>query len=73
MELELKYHLLDNLEKREVMDFIDFLLQKHNRKTENNKKDYQKQILSVSVWNNEDLKPFEENNQLFQQWKPTEW
>jgi hypothetical protein len=73
MELELKYHLLDNLEKREVMDFIDFLLQKHNRKTENNKTDYQKQILSVSVWNNEDLKPFEENNQLFQQWKPTEW
>ena len=73
MELELKYHLLDNLEKREVMDFIDFLLQKHNRKTEKNKTDYQKQILSVSVWNNEDLKPFEENNQLFQQWKPTEW
>jgi len=66
MELELKYHLLDNLEKREVMDFIDFLLQKHNRKTEENKTDYQKQILSVSVWNTDDLKPFEENKHLLQ-------
>ncbi len=73
MNLELKYHLLDNLEKKEVMDFIDFLLHKRNQGKKHIVTDYQKRILSVSVWSDEDTKQFEENNQLFQQWKPTEW
>ncbi len=55
------------------MDFIDFLLHKRSRKKEKTTTDYQKRILSVSVWNDDDVKQFEENNQLFQQWKPTEW
>jgi hypothetical protein len=67
MDLELKYHLLDNLEKKEVMDFIDFLLHKRSRKKEKTTTDYQKRILSVSVWNDDDVKQFEENNRSFQQ------
>jgi len=73
MNLELKFNLLDNLEKKGVMDFIDFLLHKSLQKKRKATTDYQKRILSVSVWSEDDVKQFEENNQLFQQWKPTEW
>jgi hypothetical protein len=70
---ELKYDLLDNLEKREVQDFIDFLLSKRKKFQTERSETYKTKIQSVSVWNDTDFRFFAENNQLFSQWKPSEW
>ena len=70
-DTELKYDLLDSLEKREVQDFIEFLLSK--RRPSERPGGYKDLILSVSVWNDEDVRLFGENDKLFNHWKPSEW
>ena len=69
----LKYSSLNNTEKTEVENFIDFLLSKKNFKKKSSNKDYKKKILSVSVWNEKDVEIFNKNNKLFEQWKPEQW
>ena len=68
-----KYKLLNNSEKREVNDFMDFLLHKQKVKSKNSLSNYKKKILKVSTWSNSDLMIFEKNNLLFNQWKVEEW
>lgn len=70
--------MLPPFEKKEVSDFIDFLFSRSKKNTENENpepeiSDYKKGLLSVSVWNDEDLKVFEENNKHFKQWEPPTW
>ena len=35
--------------------------------------DYKKKILSVSTWTDSDLKNFDDNQKLFNQWRVEEW
>jgi hypothetical protein len=69
----LKYNLLNSFEKKEVNDFIDFLFSKKKSSKKPQLSDYKNKILSVSTWNEEDIKVFEENNKQFNQWRPTTW
>ena len=70
-DVQLKFNLLDVNSKKEVMDFIDFLIGKM-KKPEKKKSDYKKRILTVSRWSDEDIKLVEEN-QSFNQFKPEVW
>lgn len=68
----LKYELLTSAEKKEVNDFIDFLVSK--KKVLPKKGDsYRKQILKVSVWTDEDIKVFDANKTMLNEWKPETW
>jgi predicted transport protein len=35
--------------------------------------EYQRNLLNVSVWTNEDLKVFDENKKSLESWKPQQW
>ena len=72
-DLILKFNMLDPIAQREVINYMDFL---RSKKTEHKKPDlseYKKKILDISVWSEKDLKVFDENNKLFNQWKPKAW
>ncbi len=68
----LKYEQLPPLEKKEVADFIDFLFTKL-RKPKSDSSNTKKREFPESVWSEEDLKIFEENRKLFNQWEPPTW
>jgi hypothetical protein len=70
-DIEIKYNRLNKTAKRELNDFIDFLLSKEE--TNNSMKNYKNKILNVSVWSDSDLKAFNENQKLFKQWNVQEW
>ena len=72
-ELISKYKLLNNSEKREVNDFMEFLLQKQKVKSKKAPENYKKKILQVSTWSDSDLMIFEKNNSSFNQWKVEKW
>jgi hypothetical protein len=72
-DLALKYNLLDNSARREVLDFMDFLLTKTTKSSKSVKSDYKKKILKVSVWNDSDIDLMIQNQQKFSQWKAQEW
>lgn len=71
--LVLKYNLLDNSGRREVLDFMDFLLTRTTKSSNSGKPDYRKKILSVSVWSDSDIDLLIQNQQKFSQWKAQEW
>lgn len=71
--LALKYNLLDISAKKEVLDFIDFLLTKKTKSKQLQKTDYKKKILKVSVWNDSDIDLLIQNLQKLNQWKAQEW
>lgn len=60
-----KYKLLNNSEKKEVTDFLDFLLQKQKTKPNTSPSDYKRKILKVSTWSDADLMTFKKNQSLF--------
>jgi len=72
-ELTHKYNLLDAAARRELNDFLDFLLSKARRHDNGGQKSYKQNILKVSVWSEEDIKVLHEHTRLFDQWKPAEW
>lgn len=53
-DLVLKFNLLDKDSRREVLDFLDFLLTK-NLKSPPKISKYKEKILKVSVWKDADL------------------
>ncbi len=55
----LKYELLNASEKKEVVDFIDFLICKKKEPVKP-LGDYRKKILSVSTWSEDDVVIFKE-------------
>jgi len=72
-DLALKYNLLDTSAKREVLDFVDFLLTKETNIKKSSKSDYKKKILKVSVWNDSDIDLMIQNQQKLNQWKAQDW
>jgi hypothetical protein len=51
IEFEVKYNLLDDFEKQEV---VDFLLSKKSSEKKQNLTDYKKKILQVSTWSDDE-------------------
>jgi hypothetical protein len=72
-DLALKYNLLDTSAKREVLDFMDFLLTKETKLQKPLKSDYKRKILKVSVWKDSDIDLMIQNQQKLNQWKAQEW
>jgi len=72
-DLALKYNLLDSSAKREVLDFMDFLLTKETKLKKSVKSDYKKKILNVSVWSDSDIDLVIKNQQKLNQWKAQDW
>jgi hypothetical protein len=72
-DISLKYGLLNNNAKREVSDFMDFLLTRQQEKRKNILSGYKKKILSVSTWTDTDIEVFKDNQKLFNSWKIEEW
>ena len=73
-DLTLKYNLLDTNSRKEVLNFLDFLLTKKGSKTQGkNKSDYKKKLLAVSVWSDIDIDAMNKNQQKFNQWKAQNW
>lgn len=68
-----KYNLLDKVSKKEILDFADFLLNKNIKSSKNQRVDYKKKILSVSVWSDSDIDFILNNQKKFNQWKAQEW
>jgi len=72
-DLILKYNLLDPSGRKEVLDFMDFLLAKEIKSKRPVKSAYKKRILKVSVWNDSDIDFVMQNQQKLNQWKAQEF
>jgi hypothetical protein len=72
-DLILKYNLLDPSGRKEVLDFMDFLLAKEIKSKRPAKSAYKKRILKVSVWNDSDIDVMIQNQHKFIQWKAQKW
>jgi hypothetical protein len=68
-----KYNLLGESSKKEVLDFIDFLLNKDTKPPQKGLSDYKKKILTVSTWSDSDIDLIVQNQQKLNQWKAPEW
>ena len=68
-----KYSTLNKTAQQELNDFMDFLLSKQENTRINLLTAYKKKILNVGIWSDSDLKIFEENRILFNQWKIQDW
>ncbi len=72
-DISVKYSLLNKKSQKEVRDFMDFLLNKQKGKRKTPLSAYKKKILNVSIWSENDLKTFENNQKLFNKWNIQEW
>jgi hypothetical protein len=72
-DLTLKFNLLEPDARKQVLDFIEFLLSKELKSQDSVKSDYKKKILEVSVWSDADVDLMIQNQQNFNQWKAQEW
>ena len=73
-DITLKYSLLNNSARKEVNDFLDFLLQKQREKRGNSLSTYKKKILGVTTWSDSDIEVFNMNEKLFNSsWRPEKW
>jgi hypothetical protein len=54
-DLTLKFNLLAPSARKQVLDFIEFLLSKDVKAEKKIASDYKTKILNVSVWSNEDI------------------
>lgn len=72
-ELIIKYQQLNAFAQMEVLDFLNFLLLKQEKRKQFDAKTYKESILSVSVWSEADIAEIDQNNQLLNQWKIEEW
>ncbi len=61
-----KFEILPEHAKREVSDFIDFLIQK---KRHIKKKIDKKKLLEISCWDDEDIKAIEDAGKEINKWK----
>lgn len=72
-DLALKYNLLDNAAKKEVLDFVEFLLNKETKSNKPQKAAYKKKLLQVSVWSDLDIDFMVQNQKKFNKWNIQEW
>ncbi len=72
-DISLKYSLLNKTARKEVNDFLDFLLQKQQERKSITLSGYKKKILAVTTWADPDLEVFKENQKLFNSWRIEQW
>lgn len=72
-ELVMKFNLLEPFGKAELLNFLDFLLSKQKTTPAFDFEAYKKSILQVSVWKEEEINIFEENQKLFNKWQAPKW
>lgn len=72
-DISLRYYLLNQSGKKEVVDFMDFLLSRQKKRRKLSLSVYKKKILNVSTWTKKDIEIFTQNCALFNQWKIQEW
>lgn len=72
-DIVVKYNRLNRTARQEVDDFMDFLLSKQKTDKPKLLANYRSKILNVSIWSDSDLKIFDENQKLFNQWRVQEW
>lgn len=72
-ELIMKFELLDPIKRQEILDFLDFLLNKQEKVRAENLKSYKEQILQVSTWSEKDIVEMEANSKKRSQWQAPEW
>ena len=73
-DIALKYSLLSSSARKEVNDFLDFLLHKQREKKGNSLSSYKKKILGVTTWSESDIKVFQANQELFNSsWRIEKW
>ncbi len=71
-ELILKYNLLDSFGQQELMDFLEFLVQKKQNQASTSASNYKKQLLQVSTWTDEDLAEIQSKSSKFN-FEGSEW
>ena len=70
----MKFEKLDSFRKQELLDFLEFLLNKQAEPAEaQSYGTYKKRILEVFAWSDEEIGVFEENRKKFNQWQAREW
>lgn len=69
----LKYNHLDTQLKKEVDTFIDFLLSKKQKEEKKTMSLYQKKLLKVSQWSDEDIAILNESKASFNQLNIQSW
>ena len=67
--LVLKYNLLDSISKKEVKDFLDFLLSRKKENVKSEMTEYRKNLLQVSTWNKKDISLLSNNDNIFNKWQ----
>ena len=72
-DIIVKYNRLNKTARQEINDFMDFLLSKQKIEKPNFLTTYKNKILKISVWSDSDLKIFDENQKLYNQWRIPEW
>jgi len=72
-DIVVKYSRLNKTARQEVNDFMDFLLSKQKANNPIFLSTYKNKILKVSIWTDSDLKIFDQNQELFNQWRVQEW
>lgn len=72
-DIALKYNLLDDTAKKEVLDFVDFLLNKKGNLKESDSSDYKKRLLQISKWEEADIDLLIKNQQKMNQWNVQKW
>ena len=72
-EIIVKFGLLDPIKRQEILDFLDFLLNKQKKERVGSFKSYKEQILQVSVWSEDDISSMQTSSKQLSQWKAPEW
>lgn len=72
-ELVMKFSLLEPIGKEELLNFLDFLLNKQKVKPSFDFDTYKKSIIQVSNWKEKDIQLIENNQKQFNQWQVPEW
>ena len=65
-----KFETLTDQAKEEVVDFIDFLIEKKRLKRKTKKIDKKNVLLGMSYWSEEDIKIFDDIRKDMNKWKP---
>ena len=72
-QLTLKYNQLNNFSKKEISDFLDYLLSKEIKNTKTKTEEYKRKILKVSTWTDVEIAEMEKNIKTFGKWNIQEW
>jgi hypothetical protein len=72
-DILIKYNRLNKTAKKEVTDFMDFLLSKQKAIKNKISSSYKTKILKVSSWSEDDIRLITENQKQFNSWNIQEW